>query len=165
MVAVVVGVALRGMREVEFADWLPRAREDYAEDMVQNGGADPEAARAKAMSDSELLFPGGRPSPEQLVLVIEADGERVGELWLAVRDGGLRRVLFVWNVRVDVPHRGRGFGRQAMLLAEAEARRRGLTHIGLNVMGGNQTARKLYRSLGYAETFVSMEKAVTRAAD
>jgi len=49
-----------------------------------------------------------------------------------------------------------------MLLAEAEARRRGLTHVGLAVMGGNETARRLYRSLGYAETFVSMEKPVTR---
>jgi ribosomal protein S18 acetylase RimI-like enzyme len=164
-IVAVVGVELRRMREDEFADWFPRAREDYADDMVRNGGADPEAARAKAMRDSELLFPGGLPSVEQLVFVIEADGERVGELWLAVRDGGLRRVLYVWNVRVDEPHRGRGFGKQAMLLAEAEARRRDLMHIGLSVMGGNETARRLYRSLGYTETFVSMEKPVTREPD
>lgn len=160
-----MGVGLRRMREDEFADWLPRAREDYAEDMVRNGGADPVAARAKAMRDSERLFPGGLPSVEQLVFVIEADGERVGELWLSARDGELRRVLYVWNIRIDELHRGRGFGKQAMLLAEAEARRRGLTHIGLGVMGGNETARRLYRSLGYTDTVVSMEKPVTHEAE
>jgi ribosomal protein S18 acetylase RimI-like enzyme len=153
-----VSVALRRMPEDEFADWLPRARDDYADDMVRDGGADPEAARVKAMRDSERLFPGGLPSAEQLVFVIEADGERVGELWLSARDGELRRVLYVWNIRIDELHRGRGFGREAMLLAEAEARRRGLTHIGLGVMGGNETARRLYRSLGYTETVVAMEK-------
>ena len=139
-IVAVVGVGLRRMGEDEFANWLPRAREDYANDMARNGGADLEAARAKAMRDSERLFPGGLPSAEQLVFVIEADGERVGELWLAGRDGELRRVLYVWNIRIDEQHRGRGFGKQAMLLAEAEARRRGLTHIGLSVMGGNETA-------------------------
>jgi len=70
-----VGVKLRPMREDELADWLPRACEDYADDMVRNARADPEAARAKATRDSELLFPGGLPSAEQLVFVIEADGE------------------------------------------------------------------------------------------
>ena len=161
----VVGVGLRRMREDEFADWLPRAREDYADDMVRNGGADPEAARLKAERDSERLFPGGLPSAEQLVFVIEADGESVGELWLSVRDGELRRVLYVWNIRIDEDRRGRGFGKQAMLLTEAEARSRGLTHIELNVMGGNETARGLYRSLGYTETFVSMEKPLARAPE
>ena len=150
------------MRVDEFADWLPRACEDYADDMIRNSDADPEAARAKARRDSERLFPGGLPSVDQLVFVIEADGERVGELWLSAREGELRRVLYVWNIRIDERHRGRGLGRRAMVLAESEARRRGLTHIGLGVMGGNETARRLYRSLGYTETFVSMEKPVTR---
>jgi ribosomal protein S18 acetylase RimI-like enzyme len=44
--------------------------------------------------------------------------------------------------------------------AEHEARRRGLTHVALNVFGGNEPARGLYRSLGYAEDAVSMSKAV-----
>jgi ribosomal protein S18 acetylase RimI-like enzyme len=47
-----------------------------------------------------------------------------------------------------------------MLLAEAEARRRGYNRIGLNVFGGNDVARKLYRSLGYAENAIVMSKTV-----
>jgi ribosomal protein S18 acetylase RimI-like enzyme len=45
-----------------------------------------------------------------------------------------------------------------MLLAEAEARRRSLARIGLNVFGGNEVARNLYRSLGYTETAIIMHK-------
>jgi ribosomal protein S18 acetylase RimI-like enzyme len=45
-----------------------------------------------------------------------------------------------------------------MLLAEEEARRRGLMRMALNVFGGNDVARNLYRSLGYVETSVQMAK-------
>jgi ribosomal protein S18 acetylase RimI-like enzyme len=45
-----------------------------------------------------------------------------------------------------------------MLLAEEEARVRGLNRIELNVFGGNDVARGLYRSLGYVETSAQMAK-------
>jgi ribosomal protein S18 acetylase RimI-like enzyme len=45
-----------------------------------------------------------------------------------------------------------------MLLAETEGRRRGFDRIGLNVFGGNEVARSLYRSLGYTESAVIMRK-------
>ena len=47
-----------------------------------------------------------------------------------------------------------------MTFAEEEARRRGFDQIGLMVFGGNQVARGLYRSLGYAENAVFMTKRV-----
>ena len=45
-----------------------------------------------------------------------------------------------------------------MMLAEDEARRRGLDTVTLNVFGGNEPARGLYRALGYDETAVFMTK-------
>jgi ribosomal protein S18 acetylase RimI-like enzyme len=47
-----------------------------------------------------------------------------------------------------------------MLLAEEEARRRGLTRIALHVGGRNDVARNLYRSLGFEENDVAMSKSV-----
>jgi len=40
----------------------------------------------------------------------------------------------------------------------AEARARGIGRLELNVFGGNDVARHLYRSLGYVETSVQMGK-------
>jgi GNAT superfamily N-acetyltransferase len=146
------------MQDDEFADWLPLMRDRYAEDMIGHAALPPERARSKAVDDVERLFPGGEPSPDQLLFVIEADGEPVGNLWLAERDDSFHRAVFVYDIRVDESQRGKGYGRAAMVFAEEEARRRGHDHVALNVFGGNEVARSLYRSLGYDENAVSMSK-------
>ena len=146
------------MTDDEFAVWLPLMRDLYAEDMVRNADLDPERAKSKAAEDVERLFPGGEPSSEQLVFVIEGDGEPVGDLWLAERDDSFQRSLFVFDIRLDEPARGKGYGKAGMLFAEEEARRRGHDRVALNVFGGNEIARNLYRSLGYDENAVSMSK-------
>lgn len=153
-------VQLRPMRDEEFADWLPRMRDDYARSMIEEGGVSPESGTEMAAAQTEQLFPGKRPSPEQLVFVVEAEGEAVGELWLADRDDVLQRCLFVYQVHIAEEHRGRGYGKAAMLLAEEEARRRGIPRLALNVFGGNTVARRLYTSLGYVENAVAMSKAL-----
>lgn len=148
------------MREDEFEQWLPRMRDGFAEDMVVHGGASEDRARDKAVKDLEQLFPGGRPSADQSVFVIEADGRPVGDLWVAEREGDLQHSLWIYDVHVDEAERGRAYGKAAMLHAEEEARRRGLNRVGLMVFGGNEVARNLYRSLGYAENAVFMSKPV-----
>jgi ribosomal protein S18 acetylase RimI-like enzyme len=47
-----------------------------------------------------------------------------------------------------------------MRYAEEEARRRGVGDVALMVLGGNDVARSLYRSLGYAENAVFMSRHV-----
>lgn len=155
-----MGVEFRPMRADEFADWLPLMRDRYADDMIGNAALAPERARSKAVDDVERLFPGGEPSPDQLVFVIEADGDPVGNLWLAERDDSFQRALFVYDIRVDESQRGKGYGKAAMIFAEEEARRRGHDRVALNVFGGNEVARSLYRSLGYDENAVAMSKTV-----
>jgi ribosomal protein S18 acetylase RimI-like enzyme len=152
-------VTLRSMGADEFARWLPKVRDSYAQDIAVNGGASQEEAQRKAIADTEQLFPADQPSADQFVFVIEADGEQVGELWFAERESGLGRGgLWIYDVHVKERYRGRGYGKEAMLLAEAEARRRGFDRIGLNVFGGNEVARNLYRSLGYTENAIIMRK-------
>jgi len=148
------------MRNDEFECWLPRLREEYATDIMRNGGASEADARKKAVVDTEQLFPNGQPSSDQFVFVVEADAEPVGELWVAEREGDLGRGLWIYDVHIAESHRGRGYGKEAMLLAEKEARRRGLSRVALNVFGGNAAARGLYKSLGYLETAVLMSKRV-----
>ena len=106
-----MSLELRPMRDDELAAWLPLMRDRYADDMVGHAGLEPERAATKAAEDVERLFPGGRPSAAQLVFVIEADGEPVGDLWLAERDDTFQRALFVYDIRLDESARGNGYGK------------------------------------------------------
>jgi ribosomal protein S18 acetylase RimI-like enzyme len=99
-------------------------------------------------------------TPDQSLHVIEADGVVAGSLWTAVRETDAGRVLFVYEIRLSEDVRGRGIGRAAMTLAEEVAREQGLARIELNVFGGNEIARSLYRSLDYDEVAVYMGKSL-----
>jgi ribosomal protein S18 acetylase RimI-like enzyme len=144
------------MRADELADWLRTTQAGYVDDLVRDAGLEPEQAAAKAEEDTEQLFPGGRPSAEQFVFVVEAEGEPVGALWLSERENPFR--MHIYNIRIDERFRGRGYGKKAMLLAEEEACRRGIDRISLNVYGRNTVARALYSSLGYEENAIAMSK-------
>jgi ribosomal protein S18 acetylase RimI-like enzyme len=148
------------MREEEFDAWFPQMRDGFAQAMIDDGGFAAEGAKSKAAEDMARLFPGERPAPEQLLFVIEADGERVGELWLCERDDALQPCLFIYDIHLRENARGRGYAKAAMLFAEEEARRRGRSRIALNVFGRNEVARGLYRSLGYEENAIAMSKTV-----
>jgi ribosomal protein S18 acetylase RimI-like enzyme len=147
------------MTQAEYDRWLPEAMVGYAEDMI-GSGVDSETAHAKSARDFPTFLPNGLATEGQLLYTVVADGGAVGVLWLTERDVDMGRSLFILDVQIDEEQRGRGLGRAAMLLVEEEARRRGLERVTLNVFGGNDVARNLYRSLGYRETAVYMMKRV-----
>jgi GNAT superfamily N-acetyltransferase len=64
------------------------------------------------------VLPLGLETPGHFIFVVEANGERVGRLWLAERQLGGSRVLYVYDVSIDAEQQGRGYGRAAMRLAE-----------------------------------------------
>ena len=148
------------MREDEFPAYVARGKRRYAEDMVENGGLDRESAEKKSESDWSSLFPGGVPGENQFVFAVEDEtGTRVGDVWFAHRPNQVREdVAFLYSIEIDPAYRGRGLGRAAMQALETEVRSRGLGRVELNVFGGNEVARSLYRSLGYAENAVWMGK-------
>lgn len=148
---------LRPIREDEFAAWRSRSEAEYARSMIDHGGLAEDAAHTKATTDFATLLPDGAATEGHDIFVIE-DGEPVGSLWVCERSNDMGRSLFVYELFVDAEARGRGVGRTAMTLAEEEARRRGLETVTLNVFGGNEPARGLYRGLGYRETAVFMTK-------
>jgi ribosomal protein S18 acetylase RimI-like enzyme len=147
------------MTAAEYDTWLPRAMDHYAADIAAAGVPEDEA-RAKSDRDFPRLLPDGLESSGQSLYVVEDDGETVGILWVAERDDDFGRNLFIYDIEIDEEHRGRGLGKAAMQLAEDEARRRGIDRVTLNVFGGNDVARNLYRSLAYAEMAVYMMKRV-----
>lgn len=150
---------IRPLREDEYDGFIARGMAFYVDDMVR-AGIDRGIAQAKADTDLPQLLPEGLATPNHFMYAIEDDGRFAGYLWLCDRDGELGHSLFVYAVEIDEEFRGRGLGRAAMVFAENEAQRLGIAKVALNVFGGNEVARGLYRSLGYTETAVHMEKRV-----
>ena len=153
------------MREDEWPAFVEVGKRQYAADMVENGGMTPQAAAEKAEQDFAGLLPEGLATEGHFIYAIEdaETGSPVGRLWFAVREVWGESVAFLYDVYLEESVRGRGLGKQAMLLLEEEARARGLTRVSLNVFGGNTVARSLYRALGYAENAVWMSKALSSA--
>jgi ribosomal protein S18 acetylase RimI-like enzyme len=153
-------IRLRPLRDDEFGSFFEATRSGYERGIREHAGLPAEAAARKAETDLAALFPGKKPNPKQTVLVIEdvESDDRIGRLWFAEQTMHGRRVAHVYDVEISRHVRGRGLGREAMLRLEDEVRARGLRWIELNVFGGNEAARRLYRSLGYVERAVYMGK-------
>ncbi|MEA2580272.1 MAG: hypothetical protein QOE83_1164 [Actinomycetota bacterium] len=146
---------MRPIQDEEFAAWLPLLREEYAQDLVRDYGMSAEGASRQAVEEID----GHRPAGHS-VFVMEVEGEPVGHLWLVERPDAYEPTLTVYDIDVDEPFRGRGYGKAAMVFTEEEARRRGLTRITLHVGARNDVARNLYRSLGFEENEVAMSKRI-----
>jgi ribosomal protein S18 acetylase RimI-like enzyme len=151
-------VRLRPITAEEFPAFVAVSKAGYAEGIEIHGGQTHEAAHQKAEADFPAVLSLGPATPGHFIFVVEANGEPVGRLWLAEREMAGGRVLYVYDVSIDPQQQGRGYGRAAMRLAEDEARARGIDRIELNVFGGNDVARGLYRSMGYVETSAQMRK-------
>jgi ribosomal protein S18 acetylase RimI-like enzyme len=147
----------------EFEQWLPRQEAAYAREIAESGAMPAAAAAEKARLDTARRFSSGPGSPGQLLFRLMAGDQPVGWLWLNVPViGGDPLMAWVNDIEVDPGYRGRGYGRAAMLLAEREARARGMTSLGLNVHGQNTAARSLYDSLGYQVMTQQMRKPLLR---
>jgi ribosomal protein S18 acetylase RimI-like enzyme len=150
---------IRPLREDEYDAFVGRGLAFYVNDMVA-AGVDRDVAQAKADRDLPQILPQGLATPDHSMYAIEDEGRFAGYLWLCDRDSELGHSLFVYAIEIDEEFRGRGRGRAAMVFAEEEAKRLGIAKVALNVFGGNEVARRLYRSLGYQETAIHMEKRV-----
>ena len=147
-------VTFRPLREDEFATWSEEHARGYVEGMIAFADLSREDAEAKATRDVAGVFPAGLATEGIRLWVVEDEGRPVGTVFLGVRDGG----AWLYDITIDESERGRGYGRAAMLELEDEVRRLGFRELSLNVWGGNEVARGLYRSLGFAEVSVGMKK-------
>ena len=155
-----MAVRLEAVDAGAFRDFAARARETYERQMVDFGRVDPDEARSKAETDTARLFPDDRPAEGVHVysVVDDGSGADVGIVFFASLARGAAKIAFIYGIEIDEGFRGRGFGRAAMLATEAKARELGHVEMRLNVFGGNEAARGLYRSLDYEEVDVTMVK-------
>ena len=153
--------SLRPFTAEEIAEYVAHMRTVYAAELREHLFLDEAAANARADRGATGAFPDGTVAPGHWIYAVEdGEGTRVGHLWLGEPFDGEAESVWVYDIEIDPEHRGRGLGRDAMLLAEAQARLHGRRRIKLNVFARNAIARALYRSLGFEEMAVQMSKEV-----
>src|SRR3712207_3441389 len=145
-------MTVRVMTDDEFAAWQDVLARAYADDQVQAGNWAPDEALDRARESNATLLPRGRDTDGMLFLTgLALDGEPVGRIWLGLQHPrGTADCAYLYDIEVDEPHRGRGYGRALLAAAEEAARSRGVSALELNVFGGNTAAIALYASAGYA---------------
>ncbi|MET7640524.1 GNAT family N-acetyltransferase [Streptomyces sp. NPDC005438] len=144
------GITVRAMTEPEFADWWAQ---DQAElfTKLRGVGFTEEQARARAAAAGRDHLSRGLDTPGAVLRVLhDAEGTPLGTFWLSLGpDVPYDLDAWVFVVRVERAHRGRGYGRALMLAAERECRDAGAERLGLNVYSANTPAVRLYDSLGF----------------
>jgi GNAT superfamily N-acetyltransferase len=118
----------------------------YARDPM--GGGEPLADDVR-----ERLVPALAEQPGAFSLVARLEGEPAGlaNCFTGFSTFAARPLVNVHDM-VVLPHlRGRGIGKALFAAIEDEARKRGACKITLEVLSGNEVARRLYASLGYGD--------------
>jgi ribosomal protein S18 acetylase RimI-like enzyme len=148
------------MTAEEFATYLPWAKDEYADELRRNVGIGEEEARRHAdVAFDDLSADGVLTVGHQLLAAEDASsGERVGLLWLTVRNERGVPAMWIYDIYVEEAMRGKGYGGRLLELAEDEARRSGVDRMELNVAGDNDGARRLYERMGYTEMSRQMYK-------
>src|SRR3954447_21095502 len=149
------------MPSAQFDVWSRRSIEGF---VAQQGAAgllpEPEA-RASAERQLEELLPDGPTTRTHHLWQVVVGDEVVGALWLRVRPLRCEVEAYVFDVEIESRLRGRGLGRAPMLAAETAGRDLEADVIRLNVFAHNTAAVRLYESLGYTATDVTLTKRLT----
>ncbi|WP_176047689.1 GNAT family N-acetyltransferase [Burkholderia sp. BCC1644] len=153
---------MRPMTAGEFHAYRTRAIDGYARDLVSSGQNAVEDAADRARACFDMLLPDGLLTAGQtLVMLIDgASGDAVGDLWYAIVPEGPNHTLFIYDLDIVPSRRRQGWATRTLDALDAEARRYGVTEIGLSVFNHNTAARALYRACGFAPITTTLIKPV-----
>jgi ribosomal protein S18 acetylase RimI-like enzyme len=135
-----------GLRNPEDTAALVHVLDCYARDPM--GGGEPLA------SDVRDRLPAGLSGiPGAFAFLARLGGRTVGAAvcFMGYSTFAARPLVSIHDVCVLAPHRGQGIASALFAQIEAEARARGACKITLEVLSGNATAKRLYKSLGYSD--------------
>ena len=146
------------MTQPEYEEYLKHLIPDYAADNVRAGYWDESEALEKSRQQIESLLPQGLQTKDHYIFILVDGDQSIGMIWLKAELSRAVKNGFIFDVVVDEKFRGKGYGKQIMLLIEEKARELELKSIGLHVFAYNTVAKNLYEGIGYETTSLNMIK-------
>jgi ribosomal protein S18 acetylase RimI-like enzyme len=149
------------MEQRDFEPYLERDIREYAEEHVRNGNWKKEEALEKSRKEHQQLLPDGLQSRNQYLYSImdDADDKKLGMLWVNIENGQ----AFIYDFRIDEEHRGKGYGKQALMALDEKLHSMNVQSVSLHVFGDNITAQQLYKKMGFEITGIHMRKYYQRS--
>jgi ribosomal protein S18 acetylase RimI-like enzyme len=148
-------IKLEPIEQADFARFLERGIREYAEDHIRNGNWPAEGALERSKKEFERLLPDGIHSKDQYIYsLIDEDGNKIGVLWVQVRDQN----DFIYDFIIDEAFRGKGYGKQALIALDERLKSMNVQSVRLHVFGDNTTAQELYKKMGFQITGIEMKK-------
>ncbi|MFN8411957.1 MAG: GNAT family N-acetyltransferase [Anaerolineales bacterium] len=148
------------MTQSEFDAFLEHTIPDYAADNVKAGYWAEEEALERSRKEFDQLLPKGLATENHYLYTLYDEDQAVGLIWLRANVDRPTKSGFIFELWIDDRFRGKGYGKQAMVLIEEKARELGLKSIGLHVFASNQVARSLYETVGYEVSSMNMTKKI-----
>ena len=150
------------LEEGPYRDYRKNLVRHYAADKVRAGAWSQAEAEGRAARDVDGLLPEGPTTQGHLLYSVREDSTdaEVGIVWFALRDSGVGRSVWIYDIIIYEDFRRRGYASRTLELVEEWARDLGAKSVELHVFGHNRGARALYEKLGYSITSITMAKPV-----
>ena len=152
-------IRLRDMRPDEYDAYTAERERDAADALsplmpFEQGLEEARQGTARFLPDG-LVTAGHR-----LIVAENADGEAVGHAWLGLTDPRTHssEAAYLYDIRIRVEQRRRGYANAMLAAVEELAREAGAKSVGLNVFARNRGAVALYTSRGFDITTQQMSK-------
>ena len=158
-------ISLVELDDVPYRAYRDHLVRDYAAHKVRAGAWYESEAQIRAAKDVDGLLPEGPATQGHFLFSVRenaADAE-VGTVWFALRDSGVRRHVWIYDIIINENFRRRGYASRTLELVEARAKELGAKSVELHVFGHNQGAQALYEKVGYSVTSITMAKQVGAA--
>lgn len=153
-------VLLKPMSEPSLADFMSTLKTRY----ILNRQKSNLLSEAEAIEFTEKqwinILPNGTATADHHFLHIhnESGDTPIGSTWIQIDI--TNQSAFIFEVIVQSPFRGQGFGRAALEAIQSFAKEQGCNKLGLNVFASNTIAKTLYRSLGFEDVSTDMIKSI-----
>jgi ribosomal protein S18 acetylase RimI-like enzyme len=156
-------VTLRPMTSSEFEAYIPGLRESYARERAKNLSDSLDSQLAEADKQISGLLPQGVQTPNHFLWQVMAEEEgtliSVGVLWVFLDTAAQK--AFIYDIQIDQPYQGKGYGGDTLACLENELRPYAVRQIGLSVFGDNERAFRLYQKAGYYIVATHMQRDMT----
>ena len=137
----------------------------YSADKVRAGAWSQAEAEGRAARDVDGLLPEGPATQGHFLYSVRDDsmGAEVGTVWFALRDSGVGRSVWIYDIIIHETFRRKGYASRTLELVEDKAKALGAKSVELHVFGHNRGAQALYQKVGYNITSITMAKPIHTA--